>query len=66
MFGNDLPPQAGSPGRNRTDAEIDQDTYAIFGQGSYQLIEPLTVTAGLRYESVNSTLENRDRILNLC
>ncbi len=65
IFGNDLPPQAGFPGRSRTDAEIDQDTYAIFGQGSYQLTKAFSLTAGLRYEAVNNTLENRDRIFEL-
>lgn len=41
-----------------TTAAIDEDTYAVFGQASYRPIEPLTLTAGLRYEIFNSKLEN--------
>jgi iron complex outermembrane receptor protein len=37
-------------GVSRTNAEIDQRTYAVFGQVDYQPIEALTLTAGLRYE----------------
>ena len=48
------------PSISVTQAEIDEDTYAAFGQVSYRPIDPLTLTAGLRYEIFNSTLvENR-------
>ena len=46
----------GGPSVSVTQAEIDEDTYALFGQVSYRPIEPLTLTAGLRYEIFNSTL----------
>ena len=49
-----------SAGFNRTDYELDRETYAVFGQVKYQLIDPLTVTAGLRYEASTSRL-NRQR-----
>ena len=42
-----------------TEAEIDEDTLAFFGQASYQVTKPLTLTAGLRYESFDSTLSNQ-------
>lgn len=48
------------PGSDVTQADLDQDTYAVFGQVDYQPIEPLTLTAGLRYESTTSRL-NRER-----
>ncbi|NEO32465.1 MAG: TonB-dependent receptor [Symploca sp. SIO3C6] len=41
-------------------AEIDETTFAVFGQASYRPIKALTLTAGLRYESFDSTLDNRD------
>ena len=47
-------------GVNRTDYQIDRETYAVFGQVNYQPIEPLTLTAGLRYEASTSRL-NRQR-----
>lgn len=46
----------GGPSVSVTSAEIDEDTYAIFGQASYRPIDALTLTAGLRYEVFNSTL----------
>ncbi|MEM9004451.1 MAG: TonB-dependent receptor, partial [Cyanobacteria bacterium P01_F01_bin.86] len=46
----------GGPSISVTRAEIDEDTYAIFGQASYRPIDALTLTAGLRYEVFNSTL----------
>ncbi|MEM1308502.1 MAG: TonB-dependent siderophore receptor [Cyanobacteria bacterium P01_H01_bin.153] len=48
-----------SAGFDRTDYEIDRDTYAVFGQVDYQPIEPLTLTAGLRYEASDSELDRR-------
>ena len=53
---------SGSPGSNLSDFEIDETTFAGFGQMSYELIEALTLTAGLRYETNNSTLENLDNV----
>lgn len=46
----------GGPSSSVTRAEIDEQTYAAFGQISYRPIEPLTLSAGLRYEVFNSTL----------
>ncbi len=37
-------------GRSETIAEFDQTTYAVFGQVEFNPIDPLTLTAGLRYE----------------
>ena len=48
----------GRPSISVTQANINENTYAAFGQVSYQPIDPLTLTAGLRYEYFNSTLEN--------
>ncbi len=42
-----------------TEAEVDENTLAFFGQVSYKPIEPLTLTAGLRYESFDSNLSNQ-------
>ncbi|MEO1351062.1 MAG: TonB-dependent receptor [Cyanobacteria bacterium J06635_15] len=47
-------------GVDRTDYQIDRETYAVFGQVNYHPIEPLTLTAGLRYEASTSRL-NRQR-----
>lgn len=44
-------------GLSRTNAEIDQRTYAVFGQVDYQPIEALTLTAGLRYERFSDRLD---------
>lgn len=49
-------------GRDRVIADINEDTLAFFTQASYRPIEPLTLTAGLRYESFKATLENRESI----
>ncbi|MFM2062632.1 MAG: hypothetical protein RLZZ507_2302 [Cyanobacteriota bacterium] len=46
-------------GRNRVSAEQSRNTYAVFGQLDYKLIEPLTLFAGLRYETADSTLSRR-------
>jgi iron complex outermembrane receptor protein len=46
-------------GITKTTAEIDENTLAFFGQASYKPIEPLTLTAGLRYESFDSNLNNQ-------
>ncbi|NMF65478.1 TonB-dependent receptor [Brasilonema octagenarum UFV-OR1] len=47
------------PGRNQTSAAINETTKAVFAQASYTPIDALTLTAGLRYESFNSYLDNR-------
>ena len=44
-------------------ADIDENSFAVFGQVSYQPTEALTLTAGLRYEKINSTLDSFERIL---
>ncbi|MEM8720141.1 MAG: TonB-dependent receptor [Cyanobacteria bacterium P01_G01_bin.39] len=44
-------------GTESTEAEVDEDTLAFFGQVSYQPIEALTLTAGLRYEGFDSKLD---------
>jgi iron complex outermembrane receptor protein len=49
------------PGRNQVSAAINETTKAVFAQTSYKLIDALTLTAGLRYESFNSNLNNRER-----
>lgn len=62
IFGNDalavlgLPPSA-----DVVDGEVDTTTLAGFGQISYQLVEALTLVAGLRYESTDVTLQRLER-----
>lgn len=46
-------------GFNRTDYELDRETYAAFGQIKYQPVDPLTLTAGLRYEASTSRLSRQ-------
>ncbi|MEM9906741.1 MAG: TonB-dependent receptor [Cyanobacteria bacterium P01_D01_bin.44] len=46
-------------GFNRTDYQLDRETYAAFGQLKYQPVAPLTVTAGLRYEASTSRLNRQ-------
>jgi iron complex outermembrane receptor protein len=46
-------------------ADIDESLWAGFGQISYQPIEALTLTAGLRYESINSRLNRFEQVLTL-
>ncbi|MBE9009219.1 TonB-dependent receptor [Pseudanabaenaceae cyanobacterium LEGE 13415] len=43
-------------GIDRTDARFNQTTYAAFGQVEFQPIQPLTLTAGLRYETSREQL----------
>ena len=47
------------PGFDRISAEIEQTTYAVFGQASYQLFDPLSITVGLRYDSSDVTMDKR-------
>ncbi|MEM9216569.1 MAG: TonB-dependent siderophore receptor [Cyanobacteria bacterium P01_F01_bin.150] len=54
IFGID----ADGPFTSVTRAELEENTYALFGQASYRPIEPLTLTAGLRYEIFNSELDD--------
>ena len=66
IFGSDAPGIFGSPaGQDETFADLDQTTLAVFGQVSYQPTEALTLTAGLRHEAVDSSLEDRDRTFTL-
>ncbi|MEO0767970.1 MAG: TonB-dependent receptor [Cyanobacteria bacterium J06649_4] len=46
-------------GVDRTDYESDRETYALFGQLNYRPVEPLTITAGLRYEASTNRLDRR-------
>ncbi|NET53614.1 MAG: TonB-dependent receptor, partial [Merismopedia sp. SIO2A8] len=46
-------------------ADLDTTVWAGFGQVSYQPIEDLTLTAGLRYESVSNKLDSFERVLTL-
>ncbi|MGB6299860.1 MAG: TonB-dependent receptor [Rivularia sp. (in: cyanobacteria)] len=41
-----------------------RQTYAVFGQVDYKLSEPLTVSAGLRYESSNASLDSTYNLVN--
>ncbi|MEM8807168.1 MAG: TonB-dependent receptor, partial [Cyanobacteria bacterium P01_G01_bin.38] len=50
----------GGPSESVTQAEINEDTYAVFGQASYRPFDDLTFTAGLRYEFFDSTLDNSE------
>ncbi|WP_238393215.1 TonB-dependent receptor domain-containing protein [Myxacorys almedinensis] len=43
-------------GFDRADADTNQATYAAFSQVDYTPIQPLTLTAGLRYESTTSRI----------
>lgn len=47
------------PGVDRTSAELDQTTFALFGQASYELIDKLTLTTGLRYDTSNVDMDRR-------
>ncbi|MGD1896958.1 MAG: TonB-dependent receptor domain-containing protein [Phormidesmis sp.] len=48
-----------SGGIDRSDYESDRETYAIFGQLNYRPVDPLTITAGLRYESSTNRLDRQ-------
>lgn len=41
-----------------------RQTYAVFGQVDYKLSEPLTASAGLRYESSNASLDSTYNLVN--
>ena len=63
LFGPTFPFPPGS--LNLTNSEANGDTLAVFGQVSYCLIDALTLTTGLRYESTNSTLEGFERVITI-
>ncbi|MEM8641047.1 MAG: TonB-dependent receptor [Cyanobacteria bacterium P01_G01_bin.54] len=46
-------------------ADVDEDLFAVFGQASYDLTDALTVTAGLRYETITSRLDSYERIFSI-
>jgi iron complex outermembrane receptor protein len=48
-------------GQDRVIADLSRTTYAVFGQVDYKPVEPLTLFAGLRFESSNFNLD-RQRI----
>ncbi len=48
-----------APGNNRISAEQNRQTYAVFGQIDYKPIPPLTLFAGLRYETAEADLARR-------
>jgi iron complex outermembrane recepter protein len=48
-------------GFDRNQADLNQTTYAAFGQLDYDPIDPLTLSLGLRYESSESRMD-RERI----
>ncbi|MBE9062514.1 TonB-dependent receptor domain-containing protein [cf. Phormidesmis sp. LEGE 11477] len=45
---------AGGPSLSGASSILDEETYAVFGQASYRPIDPVTLTAGLRYEIFNT------------
>ena len=47
------------PGLDRNSAELEQTTYAVFGQASYRVFDPLSITVGLRYDSSTVTMDRR-------
>ena len=53
-----------APGFDNTTYDTNRDTRAIFGQVDYKPIEPLTLTAGLRYESSSTNLD-RQRVYEI-
>ncbi|PMB53810.1 TonB-dependent receptor [Fischerella thermalis CCMEE 5201] len=51
-------------GRFRRTGDDNRQTYAVFGQVDYQLVEPLTVFAGLRYESSDASSDSTYESVN--
>ncbi|MEM9163801.1 MAG: TonB-dependent receptor [Cyanobacteria bacterium P01_F01_bin.4] len=70
-FGNDVATVFGPafplpPGSlSISDSETNTDTFAGFGQVSYRPVDALTLTAGLRYEVTNSTLEEFESVFSI-
>lgn len=52
-------------GRTQTFAEVEDTTFAGFGQVSYRPIPALRLTAGLRYENVRSVLNDYQSLFTL-
>ncbi|MEM9769095.1 MAG: TonB-dependent receptor, partial [Cyanobacteria bacterium P01_D01_bin.71] len=62
IFGQDALSAFGLPPATAVfNSEVDTNIFGIFGQVSYQPIEPLTLTAGLRYENTGATLESLEQ-----
>lgn len=61
-FGADAGAVGFPVGTNLRSGELDETILAAFGQVSYRPAPPLTLTAGLRFESFNSTLQNLDTV----
>ncbi|MGJ3251634.1 MAG: TonB-dependent receptor domain-containing protein [Elainellaceae cyanobacterium] len=57
-FGTDAASIGFPTGTSVTNGEVDETTWAGFAQVSYRPINPLTLTAGLRFESFDGTLES--------
>ena len=68
-FGGDAAATLGVPfpanTLNLANGEANSQTFALFGQVSYQPIDALTLTTGLRYESTQSTLSRFERTLDI-
>ncbi|MEM9218017.1 MAG: TonB-dependent receptor [Cyanobacteria bacterium P01_F01_bin.150] len=47
------------------DSDVDEELFAGFGQVSYQLTDALTLTAGVRYETITSTLDSLEQTLSI-
>ncbi|MDJ0600779.1 MAG: TonB-dependent receptor [Crocosphaera sp.] len=60
-FGSDSVLLGFTPGLNQVSAEINDNIRSFFAQATYRPIDPLALRVGLRYESFNSTLEDRQR-----
>ena len=57
-FGADAAAIGFPVGADISDGELNETIWAGFAQVSYRPITPLTLTAGVRFESFNSTLDN--------
>lgn len=63
IFGTDAAALVGAPpGSNFLTTRINETIWAGFSQVSYRPTTPLTLTAGLRYESSSAELESQERI----
>lgn len=63
VLGSAIALVGGTPATILTSSEAESRTFAIFGQASYQPVEELTLTAGLRYENNENELVRLERIL---
>lgn len=57
-FGSDAASIGFPAGANLNDGELDETIWAGFAQVSYHPVPPLTLTAGVRFESFGSTLKS--------